>query len=305
MSALPDTVVPFQLPKKPKIREKQPEPDRRKVVVLPIKAVFDQNLTHGALQVLAALCAYCNRAGITWVSQTRLARELGISQQAVAKQFKQLRDHGYIETIRKGFKGERTDTLRVIFDASIDASTAISVASSIEDARPPYMKEEQTQNMTPDPEGQKRIAQLIAQALRQPTKQPERTMPKPGESVTVKKMKAEIEAHQKRRSKAPANHNPQVVNEKPSAAAQKLIHLQPNHNLEVVDNTENTGISKVIRQLDVLNNQQIKKLIEAGMTEQQIQEAADFLLPIYQAEGLTPTPDLLAESILQMHRDAA
>jgi hypothetical protein len=41
------------------------------------------------------------------------------------------------------------------------------------------------------------------------------------------------------------------------------------------------------------------------MNEKQIQESMDFLWPIYQAEGLTPAPGLLAESILQMHRDTA
>ena len=90
MSDMSESIA-FALPKKPRIREKEPMPDQRKVCVMPIRAVFDKKMSHGGLQALAALCAYCNRAGITWVSQTRLAQELGISQQAVAKQFKQLR----------------------------------------------------------------------------------------------------------------------------------------------------------------------------------------------------------------------
>ena len=41
------------------------------------------------------------------------------------------------------------------------------------------------------------------------------------------------------------------------------------------------------------------------MTAEQIKDSLDTLLPIYQAEGLTPTSQLLADSILQMHRDTA
>ncbi len=99
MAAVMSDPVTFELPKrKPRVVQKEAAPDLRKVAVLPIRAVFDQKLTHGALQVLAAVCAFANRAGITWVSQTRLAKDLGISQQAVAKQFKQLREAGYLET---------------------------------------------------------------------------------------------------------------------------------------------------------------------------------------------------------------
>jgi len=307
MSALPENIIPFSLPaRKPRVLQKDAPPDQRKVCVLPIRAVFDQKLTHGALQVLAAVCAYANRAGITWVSQTRLAKELGISQQAVAKQFKQLREAGYLETIRKGFKGERTDTLRVIFDPTVDAATAIAVTSSIEDTRPPVMQKEQAMEAEkPDPEGQRRVAQAIAQVLKTPTKRTY-TMPKSGDTRAVRAVK---EANQKalaKRTKQATNHNPQVVNEEPpqvvNAPVDNSSHSQPNHNLEVVDNTENTGYRKSIG-ID-LDKVVIDNLINEGLSESEIADSLATLLPLYQAEGLTPTSQLLADSILQMHRDA-
>jgi hypothetical protein len=92
----PAEVIQFDLPKRPKIELKQAPPDRRTVAVVPIRAVFDKQLTHGGLQALAALCAYCNKAGVTWVSQLRLASELGISQQALAKQYRQLKRAGLL-----------------------------------------------------------------------------------------------------------------------------------------------------------------------------------------------------------------
>lgn len=310
MSALPDTVVPFVVPKKPKVKQKDAPPDLRKVAVLPIRAVFDQKLTHGALQVLAAVCAYANRAGITWVSQTRLAKELGISQQAVAKQFKQLREAGYLETVRKGFKGERTDTLRVIFDPTVDADTAIAVTSAIEDTRPPVMKKEQAmQAEQPDPEGLKRVAQAIAQVLKTPTKRTY-AMPKSGETITVRNMKAVIKKAQTKESKpvdkASHIHNPQVVNEEP-------LQLQPGgcaiHNPEVVHNTELTHIRGIkedsFKRLNtVLHNSEIERLTADGLTAEQIADSLDTLLPIYRAEGIEPTSAVLAEGIRQLQADA-
>lgn len=322
MSAVPDNIVPFALPKKPRIKEKDAPPDQRKVCVLPIRAVFDKQMTHGALQALAALCAYCNRAGITWVSQTRLASELGISQQAVAKQFKQLRELGYVEIVKQGFKGQRTATLRVIYDPSITAEDAITMVSNKEDARPPYMKEEQAKQMNEqsDPEGQRRIAQLIAKALKNPNPKPERTMPKSGETRAVREVKEAMAKSKAKRQQPVDNqsiHNPQVVQLKDQS--------EPSiHNLEVVDNHNpevvlNTGIEHRDKELKVMNKERVNKLnrvlnnlevsdfdslIDSGMKPEEVEDALDTLLPLFAAEGLKPTSRVLTDSILQLHRDA-
>jgi hypothetical protein len=316
MSDMSESIA-FALPKKPRIREKEPMPDQRKVCVLPIRAVFDKKMSHGALQALAALCAYCNRAGITWVSQTRLAQDLGISQQAVAKQFKQLRELGYLETVRKGFKGERTDTLRVIFDPTITAEQAITMTSNKEDSRSPAIIEDQAKQADEvDREGQARIARLISKALKQPLKE-EQTMATPGQSRTVRKMKEDIEkAKGKRLPSTPKSvdkhvdnhshiHNPQVVHG-------EVLHSQPNHNLQVVLNTEehireNTKVNNLNtikeRLRLVLNNQTVDKLIEFGMTERDIDECLTTLLAVYAAEGITPKEHHLVEGLMQLHRD--
>ena len=297
--------VNFAIPKKPRIFEKDTLPDQRKVSVLPIKAVFDERLHHGSVRVLAALCSYCNRAGITWVSQTRLAKELNITQQAVAKQFKQLRDCGYLETVKKGFKGERTDTLRVIFDKSVDAATAMAVTSSIEDTRSPAIKEQQ--QMEADKEGQARVAQAISKVLKQPIKR-YTTMPKSGETVTVRNMKAAIQKAQSK-GQQPVdnhvhNHNPEVVNV-------DQLHSQPNHNLQVVDNAEehkkttcNVVNLKEEDNMSVLHNQDLQQLVSDGMSAQQIRDCLDTLLPLYQAEGITPSSAILMAGIRQLQADA-
>jgi DNA-binding transcriptional ArsR family regulator len=306
--------IAFQLPKKPRVKPKDAPPDQRKVCVMPLRSCVDNKLTDGAFRALALLCSYCNRAGITWVSQTRLAKDMGVSQQAISKHFKQLRDLGYVEIVRRGFKGERTDTLRVVFDPSISADEAIAMTSNKEDTRPPAIKEEQEKQMHEpvDPEGLKRIAKLIGSALKQPSKPKEYTMPKTGETATVKKFKEEIAKAKGKRSqpvdKSLTNHNPKVVNE-------EAVHSQPNHNSRVVHNTGEHSIKDSIK---VIDKKELNKYLDSYeqlevvdvqrlltcMTHVQVREAMDTLLPLFAAEGLNPSSHILADAILQMHRDA-
>lgn len=313
--------IGFELPKKPRIKEKAPLPDQRKVVVLPFKAVFDKELTHGALQALAALCSYCNRAGITWVSQTRLASDLGITQQAVAKQFKQLKDGGYIEIIKKGHSGTRTSTTRVIFDPNITAQDAITMTSNKEDTRPPWLIEQEAmQAQEIDREGQARIARLISKALKQPTNQ-EKAMPTSGQTRTVKKMKEDIQKAKSKRSSTTTKAVEKTVDNITQESSNHNLEVVQVHNLEVVTNKEfnyrerlsnkkdkdkdNNNLNKRERLRFVLNNQMIEELIEVGMSEEEIDAGLEVLLPIYKAEGINPKPQHLVEGLMQMHRDAA
>lgn len=302
MSALPSNVVDFKLPKKPRVREKEPEPDKRKVAVLPIRAVFDQQLTHGGLQVLAAVCSFANRAGITWVSQTRLAKDLGISQQAVAKQFKQLRQLGYLETVKKGFKGERSDTLRVIFDKSIDTETAIAVTSTIEDTRPPAMKEKQLKEAQ-QPKDEFTEEQLAAN--RQRIRQMLGGLTNRNQSIHEPRKLGDI-LMPKGKPKDKSIHNPQVVNAKDS-------HSQPSHNLEVVQNTERTPIDRYVRfiEREFKVNLKNKKLLEVlhnlSLTDDELTTACQTLSDRYRSEGLAiPTnEEQLVHDLLVIAVDAS
>ncbi len=146
--AEPARVIEFKLPKRrPKVIEKQAPPDQRHYVVMPIKALTDKRLTDNQVRVLGVLCSYCNRAGITWVSQARIGKDLGVSQQAVAKQLKGLREHGYIEITSRGFRGERANTIRVIHDQTISQADAIAITSGQEDTRPPEVRRREEKAM--------------------------------------------------------------------------------------------------------------------------------------------------------------
>ena len=165
----------------------------------------------------------------------------------------------------------------------------------------------------PDPEGQKRIAQLISKALKKPPTK-EYTMPKSGQSITVQKMHEEIAKAGKKRSKPVDNHvddaftytTSRVVNED----VPKVVNEEPPYTTsyttsEVVQTQENTVLDSLkedsFKELKtVLHNRELR---EAGLNEQQIAEGLEHLLAAYQAEGLTPNPDRLATEILQLHRD--
>jgi len=90
--------------------------DKRKFILSPIRALSDRRMTDGAFRILSLVCSYCDKEGITWVSQQLLADDMGISRQAITKQIMQLRKLGYVKTIKKGHRNIHSNTLQVIFD---------------------------------------------------------------------------------------------------------------------------------------------------------------------------------------------
>ena len=298
--------VGFTLPKKPRVKQQEAPPDARKVSVLPIRAGKDERLHGATLRCLIVLCSYCNRAGLTWVSQKKLAEDLKVSRQAITKQMALLRSYGYVEIARKGFKGERSNTLRVIFDDSVTMDDAIALTSSIEDTRPPIIKYEQEKQMEEvDRKGQQRIAQIIKDAIKPVKPRKEYTMPKDGQSITTKRIKADIEKAKQRRSKDSHTQPPEVANESNQQVANEPVdnslHRQP---LEVarVATSEGSAEHSLNTIKKYLKEDCIKSLISSGLSEEQIELNLDVLLEAYRTEGLTPNPDRLAAEILQLSR---
>jgi DNA-binding MarR family transcriptional regulator len=137
----------FTIPKQPKIVKKDQQPDQRQIAVMPLKALSDKRLDNQAIRVFGLVCSYANRAGITWVSRQTIANILQVTPQAISKQVAALKRLGYIEVVRKGFKGQRTETMRVVFNSDITLKDALANASSTEDLRSPQMKEEELKEM--------------------------------------------------------------------------------------------------------------------------------------------------------------
>jgi hypothetical protein len=305
MSALPDNIVEFKLPKKPRVKEKEPLPDQRRAAVVPIRAVTDRKLHEAGLRLLLAICSYTNRAGITWVGGAKLASDLGISKQAISKQFKQLVELGYIEVMRKGWKGHGNQTMRVIFDPSIDAETAIAVTSTIEDTRPPSMKKEQQkeQDNTIDPEGLKRIHDMIKGVIKPMQPPPkEYAMPKSGDTITVAKMKREIAEAKARKAKH--SQPPEVDNGEPHHSQP---HSQPDSQPpEVYPDVEERNVNDmykniVYKELKVnLKDLEVLKILVGTIEVDELETVCKQLADRYRSEGIAvPTSEpLLADDLI-------
>ena len=135
-------MMEYKLPKAPKIQEKVMQPDQRKFCVVPLRAVLAKDLTLTGLKILCLLASYCNKAGFTYVSQARLANDLGVNQSAINRQIKQLETKGYI----KQFGGYSTNikgkTKRIIYDEKISDREAEQIAG---EPREPFTNREYNQ----------------------------------------------------------------------------------------------------------------------------------------------------------------
>jgi hypothetical protein len=56
--------------------------------------------------------------------------------------------------------------------------------------------------------------------------------------------------------------------------------------------------------MSVLHNQDVAQLVSDGMSAQQVKDALDTLLPLYAAEGITPSSAILMAGIRQLQADA-
>ena len=146
--------------------------NRRQFVISPIRALYDERLTFGTYKVLCLICSYCDKKGITWVSQQILSEDMKVSRQAITNQIMKLRKLGYIEIIKKGHRNVHSNTIRVIFN----------------EGQPDVDQLEETIF-----DGQKKVMDMISKAF---NRQPQLDRPsstKRPESPTVKAMKEHIQ----------------------------------------------------------------------------------------------------------------
>jgi hypothetical protein len=62
------------------------------------------------------MCSYSNKAGLLWAGLERMGQDLGISQQAMQVYAKKLEALGYVQVVYRGFKGERANTRRILYN---------------------------------------------------------------------------------------------------------------------------------------------------------------------------------------------
>jgi transcription initiation factor IIE alpha subunit len=116
-----------------KFKPEKPK-DARNYCVLPIEATIDKRLAKNqtAFRVLARICTYTDNVGVTFVSQDRLAADLNVTRQAINKQMRILRDCGYIVYARKRYAGQKTNSIKVIYDGVKSEAAAYSNLTPIQ-----------------------------------------------------------------------------------------------------------------------------------------------------------------------------
>lgn len=159
-------------------------------------------------------------------------------------------------------------------------------------------------------------------------------MPKTGETVTVRNMKAAIQKAQSKHQQPVDNHShigqPTVSNEGSQTGVNQTLHRQSIGHSGVSQNTENTDTSRqvvsnqVVKEVNlnnqnssnlltsnlksdlsvVLGNQEVEQLIAEGIAAGRIAEHLETLLPLYQAEGIKPSSAILMAGIRQLQADA-
>jgi hypothetical protein len=255
--------VSFELPKrKRRIIEKEAPPDRRKFAVVPIKAIGDKRLHNLAIRILVCACSYANRAGITWVGQRRIAQDLGIHQSQISRELAKLKEFGYVDLVSKGFRGNKGDTIRVVYDDSLSTSEAISIASAgqQDDLRPPEQRrKEDKETMTPETEiseaqardNQKRLAEMIKTAFKTPSEANKQIYkPVKGDTMTVRKMKETI---QKAKRKPVDNPVDNFV-DNPVDNLSKDVYID---DMQVIINTKDICKDIVYKDNNVNNNDKV------------------------------------------------
>jgi hypothetical protein len=131
--------VPINLPKKPRIKQKEQQPDQRQFSIVPIRAITDRRLTGMEMRVLLLYCCYTNKSGLTWVGQQRIATHLNVSKMRVSVLTTALINKGYLRVVYQGFRGERADTRQVIYKADLSLADIVGITGEAA----PYMIEQQ------------------------------------------------------------------------------------------------------------------------------------------------------------------
>lgn len=94
---------------------------------IPARAFVDRRLDNAALRVLGILGCYSNRFGWCFPSLSELAKETGVSRQAISKQVAVLIELGYLKS-RVRFRpngSQTTNKYQIIFDADTDEDEQI------------------------------------------------------------------------------------------------------------------------------------------------------------------------------------
>jgi len=109
----------------------------RRFSPVPYRAALDKDLADAPFRTLGALCAYVNKEGLCFPSQTTIADDLGISRKAVSKSIKKLEESGYILRQKRSRKnGSQTSSSYKILYDDCQSDVACMSTQGLQGAQP-------------------------------------------------------------------------------------------------------------------------------------------------------------------------
>ena len=99
--------------------------DLRAFAVVPIRALKDARITPKTLRVLVAFCSYADHMGRTFVSQTRIGQDIGLSQSGVSWHVVRLRKFGYMTFCKPFYKDQKSTSNRIVYDQQLKLEETI------------------------------------------------------------------------------------------------------------------------------------------------------------------------------------
>jgi hypothetical protein len=137
MHSQPRTALQIAVPKRAptieqiSVRDAELATLSKRVLGAGTSPLLDQTLNETDLRVYGLFAAHCDNAGITSVSQGRIARLMCRSQQLVSKSYDRLVKRGHIKKGRKpGKNGHAQNVTRLLIDASLTDADARSISNA-------------------------------------------------------------------------------------------------------------------------------------------------------------------------------
>lgn len=118
---------------------------------IPARALFDPNLDNAALRVLGILGCYSDRSGWCFPAITTLAKETGVSRQAISKQIGVLIALGYLKSQKRFRKdgGQTSNRYQVLFDTSDPGGEEQAPPIQVDPPQPQQVAASQPQQVAP------------------------------------------------------------------------------------------------------------------------------------------------------------
>ena len=95
------------------------------------------------MRALQIICSYANKAGLLWASQERMAKDINLTKNGFNFHVRKLKKLGYIKTEHRGWRGERADTLRIVFDPGQTIEDVLATVND-PDTVPPELRDRTT-----------------------------------------------------------------------------------------------------------------------------------------------------------------